>query len=462
MYPSEVVVELLAEGLWGMDMRILLICSVMVFSWLAPVASAAPPPRIFNEIRVEGNERFSDQDVLVTAGIAPGQRLGEFDLRAAVEALEFTGEFRDVRITSQGPVLTITVDEEPEFTGGLTFGLGFDTDSGVLGVASFFLRDVHGPDTEYRGSLSVAEEEQALFLSYRAPGFWGQERSGGIRFGYENYDYDNESFDYQVVSISPYHNFRIGPNVGAELRYTLAWDRIDDVSRFASNILRAEAEDRISSGFGLSLITGSELRGQSGPGGASWWVRFDQDFTGAGGDTELSTTKLSFYGKLPLGGSGFALRSRIELGSVNGLGGDDPTAADRFFLGGASLRGFERGTVSPRDVCLSCGFAGTPQVTNLGGNHFAVARTDLLVPLLTDFSSLETFVFGDVGTSWDVQTNAAPSGQLRSNGELRSSAGLGLSLETQLGTFEGYYALFTDGEPYDDKQEFGLTFRSEF
>lgn len=166
----------------------------------------------------------------------------------------------------------------------------------MLGVVSFFLRDLRGPDTGYRGSLLLAKEEQSLFLTYRAPVFWGRDRSGGVRFSYESFDYDNDAFDYQIASATTSHNFRVGPNVRAELRYSLAWDRIDDIASFASNILRSEAGFRISSSVGFSVITGSELLGRAG----------------LGGDTELSTSKLSFYGKLPLGGS--ACRSKLNPG----------------------------------------------------------------------------------------------------------------------------------------------------
>jgi outer membrane protein insertion porin family len=425
-------------------------------------AWSSPEPRVFTEIQVVGNDRFKDQDVLVTAGIAPGEQLGEIELRSAVEALEFTGEFREVSITSQGSVLIITVREEPEYTGGLNFALGYDSDSGVLGVMGFVLRDVHGPDTEYRGDLSIAEEAQTLNLSYRAPNFWGDTRSGGVRFGYENYDYDNDLFDYQVATVSPYYNFKIGESVGAELRYSLSWDKIDNVDVGASNILITEAGSRVSSGVGISLITGSELLGRNGIGGSSWSLRFDQDFTGLGGDTNLSTTKLNFFGKMPIGGSGFAIRSRIELGKVSGRGSTNPVATDRFFLGGASLRGFERGTISPRDVCVGCAPGGGDQVTNLGGNSFAVARTDILIPIFPESSLIETFIFGDVGSSWDVETSAAPTGTLISDRQFRSSAGIGLSIATQIGTFESYLALGTNGERYDETSKFGLTFRSEF
>lgn len=433
-----------------------------LFLGVSHAAVASPEPRVFNEIRVEGNDRFRDQDVLVTAGLSPGEEYGENDLRAAAQALEFTGEFRDVSLRSDGPILTIFVDEQPQYSGDLAFGLGFDSDSGVLGVLGFVLRDLHGPGTEYSGNATVAEEVQTVALAYKARNFWGPERSGGVQLGYENYDFDNDAFDFQIAALRPYYNFRLGRSIGGELRYTLTYDRIHNVDPAASNILQNEAGSRVSSAIGVSLITGSELLGRDGIGGSSWTVRFDLDISGAGGDTKLVASKLSLSGKIPLGTSGFALRSRVEAGSVQGYSGENPVATDRFFLGGANLRGFERGTVSPRDVCFGCGPGGIDQVTNLGGDHFFVARTDLIVPLLPRLRSLETFIFGDVGTSWNVSTDFAPTGVLFDDVEWRSSAGIGLSIDTQLGQFESYYALATNGTAFDDESEFGITFRTDF
>lgn len=440
-------------------LRVLAVISTAIF---ALSVSAEPAPRVFNQIQVIGNERFRDGDVLATAGLSPNTTIGEQDLRAAVEALELTGEFKDVRITSEGDILTISVDEQPEYTGGLTLGLGYDSDDGALALLGFVLQDLHGPGTEYRGSAFLAQERQSLGLVYRAPNFWGFERSGGIRFGYDRFAYDNDAFEYDVVAISPYHNFRLGESIGAEVRYTLAEDDIDNVRPDASAILQAEAGSRTSSGVGISLITGSDLTGRTGFAGASWSIRFDQDFTGLGGTTNLSVSTFNASGRLPLGGSGFAVRSRLEMGTVVSIGGDGPVAVDRFFLGGASLRGFERGTIGPRDVCLGCGVGGSDQVTSLGGDSFAVLRTDLLIPIFQDRSSVETFIFGDIGSSWSVDTNTAPSGILVDDREFRSSLGVGLSIDTQIGRFESYLALDTNGQTFDEEQTFGITFRSQF
>ncbi|MEL7212133.1 MAG: BamA/TamA family outer membrane protein [Pseudomonadota bacterium] len=430
---------------------------------LAHPVFASPEPRVFTEIDVRGNDRFRDGDVIATSGLSTGVPLGEPELVAAVEALDFTGEFDDVRIYSQGTLLIIEVDETPAYSGGLTFALGYDSDSGVLGSLGLQLSDPFGPGTGVGGQLNVAEEAQTLSFAVTSRNFWSQGLSGGIRLSWENYAYDNAAFDYEIANITPYMNITLGERMGAELRYTYGVDEISNVDSDASNILQEEEGKRTSSGVGFSFLTGSErLEDATMPPRAAWSFRFDQDFTGLGGETELSRTKLSFYGRAPITDNGFAIRTRIELGQVVGMGDDDPTATDRFFLGGASLRGFERGTVSPRDVCEGCASDGDDIVTNLGGNQFAVARTDLLIPIFPARPGLETFIFGDIGTAWTVDSAFDASGDLRDDQDWRSSYGLGLAVRTPLGIFESYYALATEGQEFDEEQKWGLTFRAEF
>lgn len=90
------------------------------------------------------------------------------------------------------------------------------------------------------------------------------------------------------------------------------------------------------------------------------------------------------------------------------------------------------------------------------------ADSHLLLPVFLNQPKIETFVFYDVGTVWEIGTNTAPAGVLNSSMDIRTSAGLGVGFDTPLGQFEAYYAPYTDGVASDVKQEFALTFRVDF
>lgn len=428
----------------------------------AGLAVANPEPRVFNQIDVRGNERFRDQDVIVSSGLQTGVLLGQEDLVAAVEALEYTGEFEDIVITSDGDTLIVTVEEAPTYSGGLTFGLGYDTNNGVFGVAGLSIDDAFGTQAELRGNLFFADEVQTLRFQIKSEDFWSQDMRGGVRVSYGNYEYDNTTFQFETAKVEPYIVFDAWDRGALEFRYTFARSDIKNVDATASPIIQGEAGALNNSGVGFSFATGSSFFDAERPPLDGWSLRFDQDFTGLGGDTELSFSRLSLAARKQLSSNGFAIRTRIEMGAVVGLGSDDPRASERVSLGGARLRGFERGTVAPRDVCLGCGVGGSDQTTLLGGNYYAVARTDLLIPLFPARPEFETFAFFDIGSAWNVDTATAPSGTLEDEKDWRRSIGIGASFDTQLGKFEAYYAVDTDGNAFDEVQEFGLTFRTQF
>ena len=428
----------------------------------AQQSASVPAPRLFSAIQVEGNKRFRDGDIIATSGLETGTVLGQDDLLTAVEALEYTGEFENVVISSAGSTLIITVEEAPEYSGGLTFGLGYDSDTGVFGAAGLALDNAFGKNTELRGNLVVAQEAQTLRFQIRSENFWSDDLRGGVRLAYENYEFKNTVYDYTLAKIEPYVVFDLNQRAALELRYTLASKDISNVAATASPIITAEAGRKTSSGIGFSLATSSSLLGSEGSVLDNWSVRLDQDFTGLGGDTDLSQTKLTFSARKSLSSTGFAIRANLELGAVTGLSGDKPRASERFTLGGSSLRGFARGTVSPRDVCVGCAAGGGDQVTELGGDYFAVLRTDVLMPIFKDRENVETFAFFDIGSVWGVDTATAPAGTLNTGRNFRSSTGIGMSIDTQLGKFEAYVALAEKAQRYDELQAFGLTFRSEF
>lgn len=441
----------------------LCICTTACISWgsLPLYAQSVPGPRVFETIEVEGNERFRDGDVTATSGLQTGVLLSQDDLIAGAEALEFTGEFENVVITSRGKTLIIAVEETPEYSGGLTFGLGYDFDTGAFGAVGLSLNNLFGNGTQIRSNALVGDEAQTFDFLIRSRQFWGDDRRGGVRLSFGNYDYDNTTYTYRFAEIEPFIALPVADMGALELRYTLASRDIRKVSAAASPIIQAEAGRLTSSGVGFSFATGSAFTGNSADALSAWSLRFDQDFTGLGGDTNLSTSKLSFSARRSLGTSGLGIRTRIELGAVVGSDGD-PRANERYSLGGSGLRGFERGTISPRDVCVGCAADGSDESTLLGGNYFAVARTDLLIPIFRQAPQVETFAFFDVGSVWNVDTTVAAAGILDDSREWRSSYGIGASFDTQLGLFEAYVALGSDGEALDKEQEFGLTFRTEF
>ena len=429
----------------GLIFGVCVLASSMLF------AQTAPEARVFTEIRVEGNERFRDGDILVTADLQPGVLYSEEDLRLAVENLDFTGEFKSVRIYSEGPILFIDVDEQPAAEGQLTFGLGVDSDSGVFGAVGLRVSDAFGIGAELRGELTVAEEFVDLGFSIYDPDLFSETVGGGVRFAYTEYDYDNTLFEYDRWSITPFITVETGSRSDLELRLSLSETQISDVDPAASAILQSEAGTLQTQALGATYRFGGIDRTIDT---ASWGFALDAEVAGFGGDVKYTRAQARVAGFVPIG-NGFAIRSALELARIKGRDGSQLRTTDRFFLGGSSLRGFERGEISPRDIDGAT-------TTELGGNSLAVLRTDFLVPLFPEERGVDTFIFADVGAVWDIESSVAPSGVLQDSRTYRHSAGIGASIDTSFGRFEAYFAFAADGRAEDEEQKFGLTFRSQF
>ena len=408
--------------------------------------------RVFTTIEVTGNKRFRDGDVLATADLQPGVPYTRDDIVDAVEALEFTGEFRNVRIFSQGDVLTIVVEEEPEFSGALTFGLGYDTDIGFFGTVGVQLADILDR-RNLRFQLTGSEEVIRGDADFFGDAFWPGDRAGGIRANFASFDYDDTLFDFETGSISPYLTFGgADARLSGELRVTALWTDISSVDPSASAIIQSEAGSRFVAGPGVSL-------NWSDPASDLWSIGASVD--AYGGDTDFVDASLGFELNLPIAGE-TRLRSSGRIGVVTGIGDDTITVADRRTLGGSSMRGFARGGLTPVDFCAGCGVGGTDVITELGGERYAVLQNDLMFRSLSDAFPLTPSVFFDIGTVWDVGSPTAPSGVLIDDQRWRTSVGLALTAETQLGDFSASYAIDTDAETFDDTQRFGLTFSAQF
>ena len=65
------------------------------------------------------------------------------------------------------------------------------------------------------------------------------------------------------------------------------------------------------------------------------------------------------------------LNLAVSGGYIKGIGGDEVHLEDRFFIGGATLRGFQYGGVGPRDKSTD---------DALGGNVYYVGTAEMRFP----------------------------------------------------------------------------------
>lgn len=95
------------------SLRLGLAVVLLIIGVSAQGAMAQSGSDVISEIRVEGNQRIEADTVRSYMGLAPGEAYDPARADQALKALFATGLFADVSVRKQGPVLVVTVVENP-------------------------------------------------------------------------------------------------------------------------------------------------------------------------------------------------------------------------------------------------------------------------------------------------------------------------------------------------------------
>ena len=146
-----------------------------------------------------------------------------------------------------------------------------------------------------------------------------------------------------------------------------------------------------------------------------------------------------------------------EAGHIRALTPEDIPVEERYRLGGtASLRGFRRDAVGPRNLVDQLDLTTWPEPLRpaiaetladdplrwvpTGGDTKGVAIAELLVPLpvlgLTNWDGYALAVFADIGNVWLLNPGSAAGSRSVYNPVVRYGVGLGLRFQTALGPFQ--------------------------
>jgi outer membrane protein insertion porin family len=242
-------------------------------------------------------------------------------------------------------------------------------------------------------------------------------------------------------------NYTVAEDLRHGVNYTVRQDKISNVRDDASRFIREQESTSTTSSLGHSLTydkRDSRIKPTEG-----YFVRFGQEVAGLGGDVHFLKHTLTYTYHWPFW-SDLVANASMKQGHIIGLG-EDVRINDRFFLGGASLRGFVPGGVGPRDRNTS---------DSLGGNVFYAATAEITVPLnLTKDLDVDGAVFTDVGSLFSVDDTGA---EVLDSSTPRASVGVGVSYLSPFGPIRLDYARAVKKEDFDETEEFRFSFGARF
>ena len=335
----------------------------------------------------------------------------------------------------------IEVSVAEKNTGNLLAGVGYSSSEGVVFNASVSQQNIFGSGNALALSLNTSRYNRTLSLTYTEP-YWTVD---GVSRTWEIY---NKNIDPSGLSVSQYSSSTLGAAVG----FGVPVSEIDTIN------------------FGFRVEhTNLSLFYNSPP----VYYQFVQDFgystnsyilsAGWSRDTrndilyptfgrlqsalmeiglpfgDLAYYKLSYVNQAfwPVYGD-FVLMLRADLGYGDGYAGKPMPFFKAFYAGGVgSVRGYESGSLGPRDIYGNA----------LGGKRKIVGNAELFYPILKGDKSVRLSGFLDAG-------------QIYVNGfqpefeNFRYSGGVGLAWNSPIGPLKFSYAIPLNDIPADRIQRF--------
>ena len=410
-------------------------------------------PRVkIGRINITGNIRTLDKVIRREITLVEGDAFNTAKLRRSRQNIRRLGFFDKVDVAQrQGEIpdkAIIDVDVQERSTGELSFGVGISTAETVLADISIRERNLLGKAQDLRLAIGFSATRQQVDLSFTEPYFLDRNVSAGFDIFNRKEDLqDRSSFDGQARGFALRSRFPITENLKQGLRYTLRSDRIENTNNDTSPFIQLDEGDYVSSSVSYNLTY--DTRDDDALPSTGIIIRGGQEIAGLGGDVQYfqSTAKMAYYhpftrdivGSMTLSG-----------GTIVGIG-QDVRVLNRFFLGGATLRGFESGGVGPRDSQTD---------DAIGGNTYAVLSGEMRFPigLPNDFGVLGR-AFAETGTLLNPDVSGA---NLQDSKDPRFSIGVGLSWRSPFGPIRIDLAQAVIKEDFDKDEPFRFSFGTRF
>ncbi|MGE5307302.1 MAG: outer membrane protein assembly factor BamA [Alphaproteobacteria bacterium] len=398
------------------------------------------PPVYFNRVLVAGNTKTRDYVVRRELLATEQELYSGFKITQSKNALQRSGYFEDVNLTTkktdQPDTVDVLVDVKEGPTGNFSIGAGYSSGDGFLFNASVAEKNLMGRGQGVNGSASLGSKRHDFVVGFTEPylngsnvnlgldGFntqrdytdFTEKKLGfGVRTSYPLKDWSMPFFGAPKVDLSRGSDeLASAPPVTmwdymrGGMAYELTHDDIGGVSKNASEEIKKEEGVSLTSSMTPSLSYDSRDHFFFPTEGTK--SAFAVKFAGLGGNTQFIKSDLSarwHYSLLkdPNWGGSYVLALGGSLGYGGGFSQSDLPLFERYFIGGInSVRGFTDRSIAPRTnpVCVSS-INSKSNVSNIPGKKLSSSSCSSLNgqipdPIHTGQVIDETFTYsgGDV------------------------------------------------------------------
>ena len=353
-------------------------------------------PRAYvNRIQVFHNDRTNEEVIRRELRFYEGDAFNSSLLKTSKTNLENLGFFKKVTINKKPgdapDLVDLDIQVEEERTGELSFGAGFSTADGALIDVKGKESNFGGKGEELQVGAVLAKHRQEYDLGYTVPYFMGRELSAGFDiYRVTRKRFQDASFDHKIDGLSLHMGYKLSDYISQVLGYRIQTEHITHVRKEASRYTHEQAGHKVLSA--VSQETAYDRRDSRINPTMGYVVSLGNDLAGLGGNISYLKTQIKgAYYYSPW--DDVVLEVSGRYGIMFGWGGRKTRIADRYVLGGESLRGFEPGGVSPHDSAT-----GDP----LGGQKFYGGTVEGTFPIgIPNEFGVKGALFTDVGSVWD-------------------------------------------------------------
>lgn len=400
-------------------------------------------PEVFVErINISGNVRSDEKVLRREVPMAEGDLFTSQKLERARQRLTNLGYFETVKATTAPGsakdkiVVSIEVTERP--TGMFSLGGGYSSVDGLIGAIDLSQRNFLGKGWEVFLRVRGGENTQQGTIGFTEPWLFDRPLSAGFDL-FNNRrvftDFTVESLGGDIRVSHPFLDFSRW-----HLIYRLTRDSISDVSDLATDTLKREEGDTLTSLVegGLTRDTRDNVFAPTRGSRASLIT----DVAGLGGDSRfVKVIGDTSYFQPVLWGT--VLAGRLEAGYGFGLGDNDLPLFERFFLGGPnSIRSRKFRQISPVD----------DSGTRIGGTSEVLLNLEYIIPVAF---GIRLATFFDVGNVYGFTRKFDLT-------DTREAIGVGVRWQSPFGPIRMDWGFNLDRQPGEKASQFHFSVGAPF
>ncbi|VWC59814.1 membrane protein [Burkholderia lata] len=421
-----------------------------------------PGRRVYvRHIDISGNTRTRDEVIRREMRQMEDAWFDSSRLKLSKDRINRLGYFTDVDVTTvpvEGTAdqvdVQVKVTEKP--TGTISLGLGYGSGEGPIISAGVSQDNVFGSGQTIAVNANTATTMRTLSVSQTDPYFTidGVKRITDVYYRTTQPLYYSSTNDtsFRIISYGVDTKFGI-PFSESDMVYFglgLEQDRLDvDSTTPQSYLDYVKTFGRVSNVAPFTIGWSRDQRDSVLIPGRGYYLQANAEYGTPIGSVSYYKTDVQaqYYHSFA---RGLVLGFNVQAGYGNGLGGQPYPIFKNYFAGGiGSVRGYEPGSLGPRDATT-----GDP----IGGSRMVVGNVEMTVPLPgTGYDrTLRVFTFVDGGNVWGTEGNSVGA-----NG-LRYSYGVGLEWISPIGPLKIDYALPIVHHTGDQYQKFQFQIGTSF